>query len=110
GRHYAAAIDVAPRFAAEIGGIDRPEAARRAALWFERAAASALDVAAHDAARSLLRRALDLTEDDAPLDRARRLELLGRATAFAADMAEGAEATAAALEFYRRLGDAAHIA
>jgi tetratricopeptide (TPR) repeat protein len=88
--HYASALESAPGLARQIGeGLSRDDARRLAAGWFERAAESALAVAAHDAARTLFRRALDHTDDDEVLDRARRWERLGDATAFAGDMDEG---------------------
>ena len=107
GGHYEAAVAAAPRLGRDV---DVPGAARLAALWLERAAGTAIELAAHDAARALLRRALALTSEDALLERARRFELLGRATAFAADMEEGAEAMSAALDLYRTAGDPGSIA
>ncbi|MBD0329751.1 MAG: hypothetical protein ICV64_06575, partial [Thermoleophilia bacterium] len=102
GGHYEAAVEAAPRLARDL---DVPEAARLAALWLERAAGRAIELAAHDAARALLRRSLALTPEPAGLDRARRYELLGEATAFAADMEEGGEAMSTALGLYRSAGD-----
>ena len=107
GGHYEAAVAAAPRLGRDV---DVPGAARLAALWLERAAGTAIELAAHDAARALLRRALALTSEDALLERARRFELLGRATAFAADMEEGAEAMSTALDLYRAAGDPGSIA
>jgi class 3 adenylate cyclase/tetratricopeptide (TPR) repeat protein len=102
GGHYAAAMESAPALAQEVGeGLGRDEAGRLAAIWFERAAEAALVVSAHAAARTLLRRALDLAPEDAVLDRARRWERLGDATAFAADMDEGARAIEEAIELFR---------
>ena len=100
--HYASALESAPALAREIDdGLDRAATQRLAADWYERAGQAALALAAHDAARTLLRRSIDLTARDALLDRARRWERLGEATAFAADMDEGAAAYEQAIEHYR---------
>jgi class 3 adenylate cyclase/tetratricopeptide (TPR) repeat protein len=101
-RHFAAALDAAPLLSDDVAaGLGREQVAGLAATWFERAGEAALDLAAHDAARALYRRALDLTLDEAVLDRARRLERLGAATAFAADMDEGSECLQEAMRLYR---------
>ncbi len=101
--HYASALESAPALAKEVDqGLSREEARILAAGWFERAAEAALSVAAHDAARMLFRRALDLTTENEHLDLGRRWERLGDATAFAADMDEGGKALEHAAEFYRR--------
>ena len=51
-----------PALAREVAPASaRDECRRRAAAWFERAADAALDLAAHESARELLRRALELT-------------------------------------------------
>jgi class 3 adenylate cyclase/tetratricopeptide (TPR) repeat protein len=101
-RHYAAAVESAPALAREVDqGLNKDEAVRLAASWFERAGQAALGVAAHDAARTLFRRALDLTPEPSRLDRARRWERLGDATAFAADMDEGGRALRQAVDLYR---------
>lgn len=107
GGHYAAALESVPTLAQEVGaGLGRDEATRLAAGWFERGAEAALTVSAHDAARTLFRRALDFTPGDAILDRARLWERLGSATAFAADMDEGARAIQEAIGLFRsRLRD-----
>ena len=89
--HYAAALESAPALAMEVdAGLDRGQVAALAATWYERAGLAALAVSAHDAARQLLRRAIDLTPASETLDHARRWERLGDATADAADMTEGA--------------------
>jgi class 3 adenylate cyclase/tetratricopeptide (TPR) repeat protein len=101
-RHYAAAADSVPALARQVDeGLSRDEAVHEAARWFERAGDAALALSAQDAARSLLRRALDLTPEDERLDRARRWERLGDATAFAADMDEGGRALQQAADLYR---------
>jgi class 3 adenylate cyclase/tetratricopeptide (TPR) repeat protein len=101
--HYAAALESAPALGREVGdGLVREEAASLAANWFERAGEAALAIAAHDAARTLFRRALDHTPESALLDRARRWERLGDATAFAADMEEGSAMLRQAIDLYRR--------
>jgi class 3 adenylate cyclase/tetratricopeptide (TPR) repeat protein len=102
GGHYAAALESVPTLVREVGaGLGRDEATRLAAWWFERGAEAALTVSAHDAARTLFRRALDFTPGDAILDRARLWERLGNATAFAADMDEGARAIEEAIGLFR---------
>jgi tetratricopeptide (TPR) repeat protein len=99
--HYASALESAPALAREVAeGLDREAVGGLAARWFERAAEAALAVAAHDAARTLLRRALDFTADDAGGDRARLYRRLGDATAFAGDMDEGAAALKQAADLY----------
>lgn len=109
--HYAAALEHAPALASEIGeGLDRQAVALRAADWYEHAAEAALALAAHEAARDLLHRSLELTPDSLPLDRSRRWRRLGEAIAVAADMDEAERALATALELARtshREGDPA---
>src|SRR5215218_3532420 len=111
GRHYAAALDSVPALAREVApGLTRADAARLAADWFERAASSALEVAAFDAARSLLVRALELTAEDATAEEARRRRKLGELTATSAHMDEGAAEIERALELARSVGDRGEIA
>ena len=101
--HYAAALDSAPQLAVEVGdGLGRHEVRRLAADWYERAGQGTLALAAHDAARQLLKRSIELTDDAAKLDRARRWERLGDATAFAANMDEGAAAYLESVDLYRQ--------
>jgi tetratricopeptide (TPR) repeat protein len=88
-------------------GLTRGQAAALAASWFERAAHAALEVSADHAARALLRQALDLTAADLPLDRARRLERLADATAYVADMEEGATEYGQAIDIYRAVFEGA---
>jgi class 3 adenylate cyclase/tetratricopeptide (TPR) repeat protein len=100
--HYAAALEHAPALAPEVAeGLDRETIAVRAAAWYERAAEAALALAAHDAARELLRRSLVLTPDPLVLDRSRRWLRLGEATAIAADMDEAERALSTAVELAR---------
>jgi class 3 adenylate cyclase len=100
--HYGAALESAPALTREIDdGLDRAGAQREAANWYERAGQAALGLSAHDAARTLLRRAIDLTDDGAVFDRAHRWELLADATARAADMDEGAAGYEKAIDLYR---------
>lgn len=107
GNHYRAALSSTPSLAGEVGdGVGRAEAARLAASWFERAASAAVAVAAHDAARALLRQSLDLTADDDLMGKARRWQRLGDATAYVADMDEGAAAHEAAASLFRQLLEA----
>ena len=104
GRHYAAALEHVPRLAPEVApGLDRAEAARRAALWFEEAANEALGVAAHEAARALFRRSLELTADEDLVGQARRRARLGEITARSADMNEGAAELVRARELFALL-------
>ncbi len=100
--HYSAALESAPALAREIdAGLDREAVSRLAAEWYERAGQGTLSLSAHDAARQLFRRSIDLTPDESSLEKARRWERLGDATAFAADMDEGAAAYKQAMELYR---------
>jgi class 3 adenylate cyclase/tetratricopeptide (TPR) repeat protein len=100
-RHYAAAVDSAPSLARDIGGRSPDEVRASAGQWFERAAEVASQFAAWESARTLARRALDLSEGEQPLVRARRLELLARVTANAAGVEEAKEHLREALELYR---------
>jgi tetratricopeptide (TPR) repeat protein len=93
GSHYESALQSVPSLATEVAdGLDRRTCAELAAQWLERAAETALGLAAQDTARALLRRALDLTPGDSSLDRARRWDLLGEATVASADMDEAGRA------------------
>ena len=101
--HYAAALESAPALAREVDeGLDRPTTQALAAGWFERAGTAALNVSAQDAARTLYRRAIDLTAEDDTLNAAHRWELLGDATAYAADMDEGGADFERAIDLYRQ--------
>jgi predicted ATPase len=103
GRHYAAALDAAPALAREIGGRGRDEIGACAAEWFETAARVAIGFAAWASARDLAARALELTGEE-PIDRARRLHLLGEATADAAGVDDALPLLEESLETYRSLG------
>jgi len=104
--HYAAALEAAPALAPELDhGLDRNAVSKLAANWYERAGQSTLQLSAHDAARTLLKRSIDLTTEDDDLDAARRWERLGDATAFADDMNAGAQAYEKAMELYRKAID-----
>ncbi|HEY8107902.1 MAG TPA: adenylate/guanylate cyclase domain-containing protein [Gaiellaceae bacterium] len=103
GRHYAAALDAAPALARQVGGFGRDEIRTRAAEWFETAARVAIGFAAWGSARDLAARALELT-GEVPLDRARRLHLLGEATTDAAGVDEALPLLEESLETYRSLG------
>jgi class 3 adenylate cyclase/tetratricopeptide (TPR) repeat protein len=104
GNHYRAALVATSALAKEVGGgLERDEAARLGATWFERASSAALDVGAHDAARALLHQALDLTPSSDQLDMARRSLRLGDATAYVADMDEGAKAFETAAELFHQV-------
>ena len=103
GRHYAAALDSAPALAREIAGSGRDELEARAAAWFETAARVASGFAAWASARDLAARALELTGAGG-VDRARRLQLLGEATANAAGVDEALPLLEESLAAYRSLG------
>ena len=104
--HYSSALESAPSLAREIDdGVDRDEVGRLAAEWYERAGQGTLALSAHDSARQLFKRSIDLTPDERRLEKARRWERLGDATAFAADMDEGAAAYQKAIDIYREAID-----
>jgi class 3 adenylate cyclase/tetratricopeptide (TPR) repeat protein len=110
-RHYARALESMPALAREAApGLARDECRRLAAAWFERAAETALELAAHESARELLGRALELTADEEAIDKARRLTALGEVTASSADMDEGARLLEKALALARTAGDRQQIA
>ena len=105
GGHYEAALAAAPALAAMVApDLDRAAAAARAADWLERAAAHAGRQAAYDASADLLRRAIELTADDRPLDAARRWLDLGQALRRAGK----ADEAVAALERSLALARAVH--
>ncbi len=88
GRHWAAAVESAPRLVQELApGVTREEAAAAAARWFEAGAERAHELAAHETAAALLGRSLELGEQ-AGLDPARRRRLLGEVVAEGGDMDE----------------------
>ncbi len=88
GRHYAAAVESAPRLAQEVApGVTRGEAAAAAAHWFETGARTAHELAAHETAAALLERSLELGAADG-IDAARRRRLLGEVLAEGGDMDE----------------------
>jgi class 3 adenylate cyclase len=103
GRHYAAALDSAPTLAREVGGLGRDELRTRASDWFERAARVALGFAAWASARDLAARALELGGEEG-VERARRLHLLGEATASAVGIDEALPLLEESLDTYRKLG------
>jgi class 3 adenylate cyclase len=77
---------------------DRGQLAADAAAWYQRAAEAALRLAAIDAAQRLLARSIELTADDAPVDRARRRLHLGEILAASADLDAGIGEMEAALD------------
>jgi class 3 adenylate cyclase len=103
GRHYAAALAAAPALARDIGGLERDEVRARAADWSETAARVALGFAAWASARELAARALELSEGEG-IDRARRLHLLGDATAKAVGVDEARPLLEESLDAYRGAG------
>ena len=91
--HYSAALESAPALSPTLDeDLDRAQARSLAAQWYERAGDAALALCAHDAARQLYRRSISIGNDATTLDLARRWERLADATAFSADMTEGAQA------------------
>ncbi|MFN2471783.1 MAG: hypothetical protein ABR583_12515 [Gaiellaceae bacterium] len=103
GRHYAAALENAPRLVSELApGVGRSDAALAAASWFELGAEAALELSAHETACTLLRRSLAHTAE-ATLDEARRRRRLGETIALSADMEEGAAELERARELSRAL-------
>ena len=103
GRHYAAALTGAPALARDVGGLERDALAARAADWFETAARVALGFAAWASARDLAARALELSGEEG-LDRARRLQLLGEATAKAVGVDDARPLLEESLAAYRDVG------
>ncbi len=86
GRHWAAAVESAPRLGHEVApGVTRGEAASAAARWFEVGAQRAHELAAHETAAALLERAIELG-DASGIDAARRRRLLGEVVAEGGDM------------------------
>ena len=94
--HLGTALDSLPALATPAH--DRAALAAEAAAWYERAAEAALGLAAHEAAQRLFARAIELTADDARLDRARRRLRLGEVLAASADLGAGIGEMEAALE------------
>src|SRR6266511_3561736 len=109
-RHYAAALETLPTVGAEVDGPDRAGLTRLAAGWFERAALSAVRLAAYDASALLLRRALDLTPEGAFADQARRLGWLGDTLRRTGDLEESMEAFRDAAYAARWIGDVEALA
>ncbi|HET7686492.1 MAG TPA: adenylate/guanylate cyclase domain-containing protein, partial [Candidatus Limnocylindria bacterium] len=111
GEHYALALDALPTLAAP-GLPDRATLTREAAAWHDRAAEAALGLAAVEAARRLLQRAVELTPEDEPIDHAGRRLRLGEVLAESAELDLGiaeleaaraaAAADPAARELYER--------
>ncbi|MGH2418314.1 MAG: hypothetical protein ACRDFY_08280, partial [Candidatus Limnocylindria bacterium] len=94
--HLGTALDSLPALATPAH--DRAALAGDAAAWYERAAESALGLAAHEAAQRLFARAIELTADTAALDRARRRLRLGEILAASADLGAGIAEMEGALE------------
>ena len=106
GRHYAAALANLPALAGEAAGRPREQLGTTAADWFERAALVALGVAAQDSAQELLRRSLEHTAAEQPLDEARRGRLLGETLGESGDMREAVAALERARQVAADLVDA----
>ena len=95
--HHAMALEALPALGT-VGTLDRATLAGDAAAWYERAADASLRLSALDAARRLLSRSIELTDDAAPLDRARRRLRLGEVLAASADLDAGIADMVAARE------------
>jgi class 3 adenylate cyclase/tetratricopeptide (TPR) repeat protein len=97
--HYASAIE---SLSALAGGDlpDRDTLMREAAAWYERAAKSALALAAHEAAQRLLARSIEMTDVASPIDLARRRLRLGEILAASADLDAGIGEMEAALQAF----------
>jgi class 3 adenylate cyclase/tetratricopeptide (TPR) repeat protein len=104
-RHYAASIETAPVLATAVAGRDRAEIGATAAEWFERASRVAAGVAAWESAFTLAERSVELTADEEPWLRARRLEWLARAAEHGSGAVESEASAREALELYRAAGD-----
>ncbi len=103
GGHYEAALESASTLASTVApGLDRLEAAARAAAWLERAADQATRASAHEAAVALGRRAVALTTGSDAVDAARRWYGLGRALHRTAALEPATEALERALAEARR--------
>ncbi len=85
GEHLASALESLSAFAA-TDLPDRDTLARDAATWHDRAAEAAVRLAAVDAARRLLRRAVELTPPSDALEAARRRLRLGEVLAQGAEL------------------------
>ncbi|HEX7224814.1 MAG TPA: adenylate/guanylate cyclase domain-containing protein [Candidatus Limnocylindria bacterium] len=83
--HYASALDSRPALASD-DLPSRSTLASAAAAWYERAAESALRLAAHDAATRLFRRSIELTDAANAVDVGRRRRRLGEVLAASADL------------------------
>jgi tetratricopeptide (TPR) repeat protein len=110
GRHYAAALETLPTVGANVDGLDRTGLAQLAAVWFERAALSALRLAAYDASALLFQRALEFTPEGALADRAGRLRRLGDAVRRTGDLDRSMEAFREAAQAARWIGDSEALA
>ena len=97
--HHASALD---SLSALAGGDlpDRATLMREAAAWYERAAESALRLAAHEAARRLLARSIEMTDAGAPLGLGRRRLRLGEILAASADLGAGIDEMEAAVDLF----------
>ena len=99
GMHYASALESLPALS-DDPALDRDALAAAAADWLERAAETALGLAAHEAASELLQRSVELTSPAAPIERARRRLLRGEILAEAADLADGVAEIEAAMAVF----------
>lgn len=101
--HYAEALGAASSLSAAVSdGLDREQTGGLAASWFEIAGERALRLSAHESARSLFQRSLELSSGSR-LDGARRWQKLGEATAYAADMDAGAHCFEQAMDLYNEV-------
>ncbi|HEU4671580.1 MAG TPA: hypothetical protein VFS32_01650, partial [Candidatus Limnocylindrales bacterium] len=107
GEHLAAALASAPGLGADVvPGVTRAELAAEAAAWLERAGDAAVADGAIATAAASYRRAVGLTDGEAPADDARRLTKLGRALAPTGGVEEAEDAFARAIDSARRARDA----
>jgi hypothetical protein len=98
--HHAMALEALPALATADPLLDPATLRRDAAAWYERAAEAALRLSAVESARRLFSRSVELTEEDAALDRARRRLRLGEVLAASADLDLGIDEMAAARETF----------
>lgn len=101
--HLADALEAMPALTQRLpGDLERPELARLAAAWLERAAVQSMATAAPLTAATQLRQALTVAPEDEPLLVARRFHRLGEAVAFSGDMDQAVTAYRSAVAAYEQ--------
>lgn len=96
--HYAAAVDAAPRLAAQVApGLDRAAAQALAARWFEQAGEQALAAGAQAAAVRLFVCAAERSGAEPTLERSRRRRRAGTVAALVGRMGEAHDQLAQAM-------------